>query len=93
MKPSGNQDWEARKRTSTAWRQHISNAAKEWKSWNHPPETPTCDDPSDQKFIILAYQAGADALVTKDRTVLALKEESEVPILTWQESIALLANA
>ena len=57
-----------------------------------PPETPTCDDPSDQKFIILAYQAGADALVTKDGKVLALKEESEIPILTWPEFIALLAN-
>ena len=58
-----------------------------------PPETPTCDDPPDQKFIILAYQAGADALVTKDGKVLALREESEIPILTWPEFIALLANA
>ena len=57
-----------------------------------PPETPPCDDPSDQKFIILAYQAGADALVSRDRKVLALREESDIPILTWQEFIALLAN-
>ena len=50
-----------------------------------PPETPTCRDPTDQKFLILAYQAAADYLVTKDPDLLALNEESEIPIITPAE--------
>ncbi len=52
-----------------------------------PPETPQCDDPSDQKFLSLAYQAKADAFVSNDGRVLALKELSEVPILSPGEFI------
>ncbi len=47
-----------------------------------PPETPQCRDPSDQMFLILAYQAAADYLITKDPDLLALSEESEIPIIT-----------
>ncbi len=50
-----------------------------------PPETPVCRDPSDQKFLILAYQAAADYLVTKDPDLLALKDESAIPIITPAE--------
>jgi len=50
-----------------------------------PPETPTCRDPSDQMFLVLAYQAAADYLVTKDPDLLALNDESEIPIITPAE--------
>lgn len=50
-----------------------------------PPETPICRDPNDQPFLILAYQAAADYLVTKDPDLLALSEESEIPIITPAE--------
>lgn len=52
---------------------------------NPPPETPICRDPNDQSFLILAYQAAADFLVTKDPDLLALREESEIPIVTPSE--------
>ena len=55
---------------------------------NPPLDTQLCDDPSDQKFLILAYQGRAEALVSKDGRVLALKEESAVPILNWPEFIS-----
>ncbi len=50
-----------------------------------PPETPICRDPSDQMFLILAYQATADYLVTKDPDLLALREETVIPIITPSE--------
>lgn len=50
-----------------------------------PPETPICRDPSDQMFLVLAYQAAADYLVTKDPDLLALKGESKIPIVTPSE--------
>ena len=50
-----------------------------------PPDTPKCNDPSDQKFLILAYHVRADALVSNDNQVLALKPESEIPILNLSE--------
>ena len=49
---------------------------------NPPPATPICRDPSDQMFLILAYQAAADYLVTRDPDLFALDEESEIPIIT-----------
>ncbi len=52
---------------------------------NPPPATPTCRDPSDQMFLVLAYQAAADYLVTKDPDLLALKGESEILIVTPSE--------
>ena len=50
-----------------------------------PPETPVCRDPDDQAFLVLAYQAKADYLVTRDGDLLALKEESEILIVTPSE--------
>ena len=50
-----------------------------------PPETPTCRDPSNQMFLVLAYQAAADYLVTKDRDLSDLSEESAIPIVTPAE--------
>ena len=50
-----------------------------------PPETPICRDPNDQPFLILAYHAAADYLVTKDPDLLALSDESEIPIITPSE--------
>ena len=55
-----------------------------------PPETPICRDPNDQPFLILAYQAAADYLVTRDHDLLVLKEESEIPIVTPGELHAIL---
>lgn len=55
-----------------------------------PPATPICRDPSDQMFLILAYQAAADYLVTKDPDLLALKDESEIPIVTPAEMSVIL---
>ena len=55
-----------------------------------PPETPTCRDPNDQPFLILAYHATADYLVTRDPDLLALKDESEIPIVTPSELRAIL---
>ncbi len=52
---------------------------------NPPPETPICRDPNDQPFLILAYHAAADYLVTKDPDLLALRDESEIPIITPAE--------
>ena len=37
----------------------------------HPP-LPRCSDPDDQKFLDLAWAAGADVLVTKDKALLHL---------------------
>lgn len=50
-----------------------------------PPETPICRDLNDQPFLILAYHAAADYLVTKDPDLLALSDESEIPIITPSE--------
>ena len=55
-----------------------------------PPETPLCRDPDDQMFLALAYQAAADYLVTKDPDLLALKDESEIPIITPSELSVIL---
>ena len=55
-----------------------------------PPETPPCRDIDDQIFLILAYQAGADYLVTRDDDLLALKDESEIPIVMPSELSVIL---
>ncbi len=46
---------------------------------------PTCRDPDDRVFLALAEQAGADAMVTGDDDLLALKEDFPIPILTPAE--------
>lgn len=45
--------------------------------WRAPPVSaavalPRCPDPDDQKFLELAYAAGADALLSRDRALLGL---------------------
>ena len=42
---------------------------------------PQCRDPQDDMFIRLAYAARADAIVTGDDDLLALAQESRIPIL------------
>ena len=55
-----------------------------------PPDTPECRDASDQPFVILAYVAEADYIVTRDPDLLALTDESGVPIVTPSELWAIL---
>ena len=56
-----------------------------------PAATLRCTDPDDQKFIDLALQAGASALLTRDRAVLKLARRAHVHGLriqttaTWQQ--------
>ena len=45
-------------------------------------EVPDCRDPGDRIFLELAAAAGADALVTGDEDLLALRAEFTIPILT-----------
>jgi putative PIN family toxin of toxin-antitoxin system len=45
-----------------------------------PPERarlPLCKDPDDQKFLELAFSAGADVLITKDRALLDLSRRKK----------------
>ena len=49
------------------------------------PSAPKCRDADDQKFVELAYRAGADALVTGDRALLDLSGATPFPILTPAE--------
>lgn len=52
----------------------------------HPPQDiPQCQDESDQKFIVLAHYVGADALVSRDGRLLALRDQSRIPILNRRE--------
>lgn len=51
----------------------------------HHPSAPKCRDADDQKFVELAYRAGADALVTGDRALLDLSGATPFPILTPAE--------
>jgi len=43
---------------------------------------PQCRDPYDEKFIRLAYAAGADAIISEDDDLLTLALESRIPILS-----------
>lgn len=38
---------------------------------------PVCRDPDDQKFIELAYESGASALITKDKALLKLSRKTQ----------------
>lgn len=40
---------------------------------------PRCSDPDDQKFLELAFAAGADVLVTRDRALLDLARRRKAP--------------
>ena len=53
-----------------------------------PRGLPLCSDPDDDHFLALAYLARADALISKDRQVLALKKRMAkfgVSVLTPQQ--------
>jgi putative PIN family toxin of toxin-antitoxin system len=41
-----------------------------------PPDFPRCRDLDDQPFLALAYHAGADALVTRDKALLKLRRRA-----------------
>lgn len=56
-----------------------------------PPPTPACDDDDDVVFAQLAIACGADALVSGDAAVLALKGRLTVPVLTIAEVLARIA--
>ena len=55
-----------------------------------PTDMPECRDASDQVFVLLAYVAQADYIVTRDPDLLALTDESNVPIVTPSELWAIL---
>lgn len=50
-----------------------------------PPALPECRDPDDQVFLLLARSTSADALVTGDADLLALRAEFQPPILNADE--------
>lgn len=50
------------------------------------PVVPECRDPADRPFLELAIGAGAAALVTGDRDLLALADRSPVPIVAPAEA-------
>lgn len=54
---------------------------------------PECRDPDDRKFLQLARQAQADALVTEDRDLLTLQDAFPIPIITLDRLQALLPAA
>ena len=64
----------------SAWRPDPAGILGEWDHWATPVPAPAvallpglrCTDPDDQKFIDLALQAGASALLSRDRAVLKL---------------------
>lgn len=61
-----------------------------------PAGFPRCKDPDDQHFLALALHAGADALVTRDNAILALRKQVRkfgVTIIDVQQLIALLNPA
>jgi putative PIN family toxin of toxin-antitoxin system len=59
-----------------------------------PERFPVCRDPDDNHFLALAYHARADALVSKDKAVLALRKRVRAfgfRILDVREMIAAIA--
>lgn len=72
-------------RLSTAEREELLGDYLPWCEVFDVPKRmriPECPDPGDRPFLALAMSAGADALVTGDKVLLALAGEFEVPILT-----------
>jgi predicted nucleic acid-binding protein len=58
-----------------------------------PTDFPLCKDPDDQHFLALCYHTGADALVTRDKAVLALRKRARkfgVTIIDIRQLAALL---
>ena len=56
-------------------------------SWP-PPPVPECRDPADRPFLELALDAQADALVTGDPDLHALRDRFAVPVLSPAEFAA-----
>ena len=59
------------------------------------PETPLqsvpqCRDPNDQKFLDLAYQVRAYALVTQDQDLLTIADQTEIDIISKGQFLARL---
>jgi len=54
------------------------------------PDLPVCRDKQDQVFLVLAYAGMADALVTGDADILAMREDFPGTILTADELSAAL---
>lgn len=72
-------------RLSTAEREELLGDYLPWCVVVEVPKRvriPKCPDPGDCPFLALAKSAGADALVTGDKVLLALAGAFEVPILT-----------
>ena len=66
-------------------REHLLGDYLPWcKSVDVPKaiDLPHCRDVEDRRFLALAHAAGADALVTGDKDLLALATIFEIPILT-----------
>jgi predicted nucleic acid-binding protein len=71
-----------------SWRFDPPAFWRAWSRWAEPVPTPTpsepglrclrCTDPDDQKFIDLALQVGARALLSRDRAVLKLARRATV---------------
>ena len=58
---------------SAALERYLSNVEMfEVPATEPQPHLPVCADPDDQKFLELAWHAGADWLLTRDRALLAL---------------------
>ena len=53
---------------------------------------PPCRDADDLKFLVLAYAARADALISRDADLLAIAGQSRIPILTIAELRARLVG-
>jgi len=59
-----------------------------------PTDFPICKDPDDQHFLALAFHAHADALVTKDKALLALRKRARkfgVAIIRVEQLLPLLS--
>lgn len=54
---------------------------------------PECRDPADHKFLQLARQGQADALVTADLDFLTMQSDFPIPIITLDQLQALLPTA
>lgn len=54
------------------------------------PDLPVCSDPKDQMFLVLDHVGSADALVTGDVAILAVRDAFPGRILTAQELAAII---
>ena len=74
----------------------VKDRIAEYRRWSqiYPVDTtipvPDCRDPADRKFLQLARQAQADALVTEDQDLLTLQDAFPLPIITLDRLQAML---